>query len=408
MKKVLSVVIYTLVIVLVTALVASGATLLISSSVDDGRSDKVTISREEYETLKKYGKLSNIMTLVENKFVEDVTEDDLIEYAAYGMVAMLGDPYSYYLDTEAMNTMQEEDSGNYVGIGAVFTTDPDNGNMVVTRIYADSPASEGGIQIGDILYKVDGESIVGVDTTTVTAMVRGEEGTDIVMTVLRDGEEVDIPMTRRQVEKVELDYKLLEDGVLHITLSSFSTNADTGFEEAVKYGKENGMTGILLDLRGNPGGADTILNPIADLLLPEGVVYYTEDSEGNRVESKSDAYNLGLPVVVLCDENSASAAEVLIASLQDYKMATVVGTTTFGKAIGQSTYTVGEDGSGLHLTTVKVYSPLGRNWHGEGLEPDVVVEQPEELKHNPLLRNEENDTQYIEGLKILREQIAAK
>jgi len=337
-----------------------------------------------------------------------VTEDDLIEYAAYGMVAMLGDPYSYYLDTEAMNTMQEEDSGNYVGIGAVFTTDPDNGNMVVTRIYADSPASEGGIQIGDILYKVDGESIVGVDTTTVTAMVRGEEGTDIVMTVLRDGEEVDIPMTRRQVEKVELDYKLLEDGVLHITLSSFSTNADTGFEEAVKYGKENGMTGILLDLRGNPGGADTILNPIADLLLPEGVVYYTEDSEGNRVESKSDAYNLGLPVVVLCDENSASAAEVLIASLQDYKMATVVGTTTFGKAIGQSTYTVGEDGSGLHLTTVKVYSPLGRNWHGEGLEPDVVVEQPEELKHNPLLRNEENDTQYIEGLKILREQIAAK
>ena len=113
-------------------------------------------------------------------------------------------------------------------------------------------------------------------------------------------------------------------------------------------------------------------------------------------------------MVVLCDENTASASEVLIAALQDYKAATIMGTTTFGKAIGQSTYTVAEDGSGLHLTTVRAYSPLGRNWHGEGLEPDVVVEQPEELKSNPLLRTEENDVQFIEGMKQLRSMIAGE
>ena len=113
-------------------------------------------------------------------------------------------------------------------------------------------------------------------------------------------------------------------------------------------------------------------------------------------------------MVVLCDENSASASEVLISSLQDYGAATIVGTTTFGKAVGQSTYTVDADGSGVHITTVRVYSPLGRNWHGEGLEPDIVVEQPDELKNNPLLCNDDNDVQYIEGLKVLRDMIAAQ
>ena len=164
----------------------------------------------------------------------------------------------------------------------------------------------------------------------------------------------------------------------------------------------------MFDLRGNGGGGDNILQPIADLLLPEGLIFYTEDHDGNRQEYRSNAYKVGLPMVVLCDENTASASEVLIAALQDYKAATIMGTTTFGKAIGQSTYTVAEDGSGLHLTTVRAYSPLGRNWHGEGLEPDIVVEQPEELKSNPLLRTEENDVQFIEGMKQLRSMIAGE
>ena len=166
------------------------------------------------------------------------------------------------------------------------------------------------------------------------------------------------------------------------------------------------MKGILLDLRGNGGGADIILEPIADHFIPEGVIFYMEDAQGNRTEYTSDAYHLGLPTVVLADENSASASEVLIASLQDYEVATVVGTTTFGKAVGQGTYPVAMDGSGIILTHVRAYSPLGRHWHGEGLEPDIVIEQPEELMENPLLRTDENDVQFIEAVKVLKDMIA--
>ncbi len=408
MKKVLPIIVYTLVLVLVTGLITSGATLLISSAVRLNSGDTVTISQDEYALMQKYSKLNNIMSLIKTVYVEDVDDDTLIENAAYGMVALLEDPYSFYMDTESMEAMAEEDSGQYVGIGATFTTDPDDGSMVLTRIYPDSPAAESGLQVGDRLYAVNGENIVGMATTDVTAMVRGEEGTDVTMTVLRgeSNSEHSFTMTRRSVEVVDVEYRMVEDDILHITLSAFATNDDTAFEEAVKYGQKNDAKGILIDLRGNGGGGDNILEPIADLLLPEGLIFYTEDATGNRKEYKSDAYNVGLPIVVLCDENSASASEVLIASLQDYQAATIVGVMTFGKAVGQSTYTIDADGSGVHITTVRVYSPNGRNWHGEGLTPDVVVEQPEELKANPLLRTDENDVQYIEGLKVLREMIA--
>ncbi len=410
MKKALPIIVYTLVLVLVTGLISSGATLLIASAVRLGSGDTVTISQDEYALLQKYGKLDNILNLIKTVYVDDVSDEALIENAAYGMVALLEDPYSFYMDTESMEAMEESDSGQYVGIGATFTTDPDSGMMVLTRIYPDSPASESGLQVGDQLYAVNGENIVGMPTTDVTALVRGEEGTELTMTVLRGEEKTEqsYTMTRRKVDVVDVEYRLLDDGVLHITLSSFSTNADKAFKEAIEYGRKNGATGILLDLRGNGGGADNILQPIADLLLPEGLIFYTEDRSGNRNEYKSDAYNIGLPMVVLCDENSASASEVLIASLQDYGAATIVGATTFGKAVGQSTYTVDADGSGVHITTVRVYSPLGRNWHGEGLEPDIVVEQPDELKNNPLLCNDDNDVQYIEGLKVLRDMIPAQ
>lgn len=164
------------------------------------------------------------------------------------------------------------------------------------------------------------------------------------------------------------------------------------------------MKSLIIDLRNNGGGDSLVLENIADLLLPEGTIFYTEDKHGNRETFTSDAKYLGLPIVVLCDGNSASASEVLIAALQDYELATIVGTTTFGKAIGQSTLTLNEDGSGVYLTTIRVYSPQGRNWHGVGLEPDVVVELPDELASNPISRNDDNDLQLQEAIRILQGQ----
>ena len=406
MKKALPIIVYTLVLVMFTSLVASGATMLVMSAVRLEKGDTVTVSQEEYALLQKYSKLDNIMTIIDTMFVEDVDADTLIENAAYGMVELLGDPYSYYLSPESMEKMAEEDSGHYVGIGAVFTTDPNDGMMVCTRIYPNSPAAEGGLQVGDRLYKVNGESILNMPQSEVTGMVRGEEGTDIAMTMIRGDEEVDLNMTRRQVDVIDVEYRMLDGDILYIELTSFSTNADKAFDEAISFGKKKDMKGILLDLRGNGGGADIILEPIADHFIPEGVIFYMEDAQGNRTEYTSDAYHLGLPTVVLADENSASASEVLIASLQDYEVATIVGTTTFGKAVGQGTYPVAMDGSGVILTHVRAYSPLGRHWHGEGLAPDILIEQPEELMENPLLRTDENDVQFIEAVKVLKDMIA--
>ena len=406
MKKALPIIVYTLVLVMVTALVSSGATMLVMSALRFEQGNTVTISQDEYALLQKYYKLDNLMTVIQSKYVEDVDEETLIENAAYGMVSLLGDPYSYYLSPESMEALAQEDSGKYVGIGAVFTTDPNDGMMVCTRIYPNSPAAEGGMQVGDRLYMVNGESILGMALTDVTGMVRGEEGTSLTMTMVRDDNEVELTMTRREVDVVELEYRMLEGDILYITLSSFSTNADKAFDEAISFGKKKNMKGILLDLRGNGGGADTILQPIADHFIPEGVIFYMEDAEGVRTDYESDAYHLGLPTVVLADENSASASEVLISALQDYDVATVVGTRTFGKAVGQGTFTIAADGSGVNVTTVRAYSPNGRHWHGEGLEPDIVIEQPEELMNNPLLRTDENDVQFIEAVKVLKDMIA--
>ena len=392
-------------LVLVTALVSSGATMLVTSALRFEQGNTVTISQDEYALLQKYYKLDNLITVIKSKYVEEVDDETLIENAAYGMVALLGDPYSYYLSPESMEAMAQEDSGKYVGIGAVFTTDPNDGMMVCTRIYPNSPAAESGMQVGDRLYKVNGESILGMALTDVTGMVRGEEGTTLSMTFVRDNDEVEVTLTRREVEVVELEYRMLDGDILYISLSSFSTNADEAFDKAISFGKKKNMKGILLDLRGNGGGADIILEPIADHFLPEGVIFYMEDADGVRTESVSDAYHLGLPTVVLCDENRASASEVVIAAIQDYGVGTIVGTKTFGKAIGQGTFQISADGSGVNVTTVRAYSPNGRHWHGEGLEPDIVIEQPEELKDNPLLRTDENDVQFIEAVKILKEMI---
>ena len=214
MKKALPIIVYTLVLVMFTSLVASGATMLMMSAARLEKGDTVTVSQDEYALLQKYSKLDNIMTIIDNMFVEDVDSDTLIENAAYGMVSLLGDPYSYYLSPESMEAMAEEDSGKYVGIGAVFTTDPNDGMMVCTRIYPNSPAAESGLLVGDRLYMVNGEVILDMALTEVTGMVRGEEGTSLTMTMLRGEEEVELAFTRRQVDVIDVEYRMLDGGIL--------------------------------------------------------------------------------------------------------------------------------------------------------------------------------------------------
>lgn len=404
MKKTLSVIIYTAIIVLFTAVVSCGATLLFVAAGQLNNGETMTITLEDYELLQRYQKLSTLSEALDLYYYEDVDQEVVENGAAYGMVASLGDPYSTYLTSEDMAALMESDSGEYVGIGGTFLTDPQDGSMVITRIYPDSPLSQTDAQVGDRLYAVNGEVILGMDSNSVAAMIKGDAGTSVTITLLREGEQREYTITRERVEVIDVDYRMLDGDILLVNLGAFSTNADTAFAEAIEYGKKQDMKSLIIDLRNNGGGDSLVLENIADLLLPEGTIFYTEDKHGNRETFTSDAKYLGLPIVVLCDGNSASASEVLIAALQDYELATIVGTTTFGKAIGQSTLTLNEDGSGVYLTTIRVYSPQGRNWHGVGLEPDVVVELPDELASNPISRNDDNDLQLQEAIRILQGQ----
>lgn len=404
MKKTLSVIIYTAIIVLFTAVVSCGATLLFVAAGQLNNGETMTITLEDYELLQRYQKLSTLSEALDLYYYEDVDQEVVENGAAYGMVASLGDPYSTYLTSEDMAALMESDSGEYVGIGGTFLTDPEDGSMVITRIYPDSPLSQTDAQVGDRLYAVNGEVILGMDSNSVAAMFKGDAGTSVTITLLREGEQREYTITRERVEVIDVDYRMLDGDILLVNLGAFSTNADTAFAEAIEYGQKQDMKSLIIDLRNNGGGDSLVLENIADLLLPEGTIFYTEDKHGNRETFTSDAKYLGLPIVVLCDGNSASASEVLIAALQDYELATIVGTTTFGKAIGQSTLTLNEDGSGVYLTTIRVYSPQGRNWHGVGLEPDVVVELPDELASNPISRNDDNDLQLQEAIRILQGQ----
>ena len=404
MKKTLSVIIYTAIIVLFTAVVSCGATLLFVAAGQLNNGETMTITLEDYELLQRYQKLSTLSEALDLYYYEDVDQEVVENGAAYGMVASLGDPYSTYLTSEDMAALMESDSGEYVGIGGTFLTDPQDGSMVITRIYPDSPLSQTDAQVGDRLYAVNGEVILGMDSNSVAAMIKGDAGTSVTITLLREGEQREYTITRERVEVIDVDYRMLDGDILLVNLGAFSTNADTAFAEAIEYGQKQDMNSLIIDLRNNGGGDSLVLENIADLLLPEGTIFYTEDKHGNRETFTSDAKYLGLPIVVLCDGNSASASEVLIAALQDYELATIVGTTTFGKAIGQSTLTLNEDGSGVYLTTIRVYSPQGRNWHGVGLEPDVVVELPDELASNPISRNDDNDLQLQEAIRILQGQ----
>lgn len=404
MKKTLSVIIYTAIIVLFTAVVSCGATLLFVAAGQLNNGETMTITLEDYELLQRYQKLSTLSEALDLYYYEDVDQEVVENGAAYGMVASLGDPYSTYLTSEDMAALMESDSGEYVGIGGTFLTDPEDGSMVITRIYPDSPLSQTDAQVGDRLYAVNGEVILGMDSNSVAAMIKGDAGTSVTITLLREGEQREYTITRERVEVIDVDYRMLYGDILLVNLGAFSTNADTAFAEAIEYGQKQDMKSLIIDLRNNGGGDSLVLENIADLLLPEGTIFYTEDKHGNRETFTSDAKYLGLPIVVLCDGNSASASEVLIAALQDYELATIVGTTTFGKAIGQSTVTLNEDGSGVYLTTIRVYSPQGRNWHGVGLEPDVVVELPDELASNPISRNDDNDLQLQEAIRILQGQ----
>ena len=323
------------------------------------------------------GKLDAIEEILREYYYLDEIDEAVLEDGIYhGMVDALGDPYSVYYSPEELQQLLEQTEGIYYGIGAYVGLDTMTGYPKIISPIPGSPAEEVDLRPDDIIYEVNGESVYGMDLNSVVALIKGEEGTYVRLTIYRSTEPdyLYLDVERRQVETPTVESEMFENGMAYIQIMEFSETTVDQFADALAVAKESGMKGLILDLRANPGGSLSSVVDIARMLLPKGLIVYTEDKYGQRSEYTCNGKReFSLPMVVLVDGNSASASEVLAGAIKDYEIGTLVGTTTFGKGIVQQIISVG-DGSAVKVTVSSYYSPKGTNIHGIGIEPDLVCE----------------------------------
>lgn len=332
-------------------------------------------------------KLDEINALIDSSYLFDVDSEQMTDSMIKGYVAGLGDPYSAYYTAEEMEAVMESMNGAYCGIG-VMLTQTEDGRLQIIKVFSGSPAQERGVQAGDIIDQVNGMDASDMDMDEMISYIKGEEGSSIQLTVLREGEKSPITMEleRRDVSVDTVEYRMLKPGIGYLSLIEFDDVSCDQMTEAIEELKTQGMRSLVLDLRDNPGGLLTSVVDIADLFLPEGqMIFYMEDKAGNREDHfTEDEVIFDGPMAVLINENSASASEVLSGCLKDHERATLIGTTTFGKGIVQTYYDL-SDNSGLKLTTDHYFTPNGTDIHGVGIEPHIVVEDGRDEQDDPQL-----------------------
>ena len=346
-------------------------------------------------------KLNFLEAYIRGYYLDEIDDKQMEDYLYYGLVAGLGDPYAAYYNEEETQSMMDSSSGNYCGIGAVFSQNLITGLITVSRVYEGCPSFEAGLLPEDILYKVEDEEVTGMDLTSVVTKIKGEEGTEVTLTMIRGEEEIDFTMKRQMIEVPTIEHEMLPDQVGYIMISEFDGVTDEQFVEALEDLKSQGMTSLVIDLRNNGGGSVESVCNVADALLPEGPIVYTEYKGEERTERTSDADCIELPMAVLINGASASASEILSGALQDYEKAVIVGTQSYGKGIVQSVFDL-QDGTALKLTTAKYYTPDGNDIHGVGITPDVEIDLPEELKSEVSLSLEE-DVQLQKAIEVLQQ-----
>ena len=352
------------------------------------------------------GKLELLEMLIGQYYMNDVSTEELRIGAYKGLLEGLGDPYSCYYTAEEYDDLMESSSGVYCGIGAVVQQNVKTMLITIVKPYVDGPAYKAGMLPGDIIYMVDDIDVTGMEIDSVVAMMKGEAGTVVKVTVVRDGvtDPVELTITRDVIEVETIEYEMLENKIGYILISQFDEVTPKQFKDAVEDLEAKGMKGLVIDLRDNPGGLLSAVVDMLDYVLPKGLIVYTEDKYGNKDEYKGkDNHELDLPMAVIINGNSASASEIFAAAMQDYGVATIVGTTSFGKGIVQSIIPL-TDGTAVKLTVSRYFTPNGVCIHGTGVTPDVEVELAEELKQKVVIEREE-DNQLTEAIKVLRKQM---
>lgn len=318
-------------------------------------------------------KMTEIQSYVNQFFLDDIDQEKMQDAVCKGMVNGLGDTYAAYYNEEEYQDMKEKTSGNYCGIGAVVSQSATDGAISIVQTIKGGPAEKAGMKSGDMIVEVDGISTQGMDLTALISKTKGDAGTKVKVTVLRDGHQKKYMITRKEIHSQTVESRMLDNKIGYIAVSSFEEVTKQQFRDALKKLEKEGEKSLIIDLRNNGGGLLSTAVDMLDRLLPKGTLVYTKDKNGEKeVYSATDEERFDKPVAILVNENSASASEVFSGAMQDYKKAVLVGNTTFGKGIVQTVFDL-PDGTALKLTTSKYYTPKGRNIHGTGLEPDISV-----------------------------------
>lgn len=385
----------TILFMLITAIFLFGGLFFKTKMIYENSSELITQSKEVQ------AKLGKLEMYIRGYYLDEIDDKQLEDYLYYGLVAGLGDPYAAYYNEEETQSMLDSSSGNYCGIGAVFSQNLVTGMITVSRVYEGCPSYEAGILPEDILYMVEGEDVTGQDLTNVVTKIKGEEGTEVTISMIRGEEILDFTMKRQMIQVPTIEYEMLENQVGYIVITEFDGVTSEQFSVALKDLQTKGMEGLVIDLRNNGGGSLDAVCSIADELLPEGLIVYTEYNDGERIDRNSDAQCVDVPMAVIINGASASASEILSGALQDHGAATIVGTQSYGKGIVQSVLDL-QDGTALKLTSAKYYTPNGNNIHGVGITPDVEIDLPEELKTEVTLSFEE-DVQLQKAIEVLQQ-----
>lgn len=366
---------------------------------------KASVSAEKLtESAEVKKKLDTIQGLINKYYIDKVKEDTLADGLYQGLMYSLGDPYAAYYSKEDFTSLMEATNGVYYGIGATVSQDAKTGIITIVKPFVGAPAYKVGILPGDVIYKVDGKEVTGLDLTEVVSNMKGKEGTNVVITVVREGEvdPIDFTVKRKKVEVPTIESQMLSDKIGYISVSEFDDITSEQFINAVNSLEKQGEKGLIIDLRNNGGGLYDTAVTMLERMLPKGLLVYQEDKYGNKQEDfakKDDKFDK--PLVILVNENTASASEIFAGAIQDYGTGTIVGNKTFGKGIVQSVIPL-YDESAVKLTVAKYFTPKGRNIHGIGIKPDVEVELDQKLKQKPIIKKEE-DNQLQKGITVIKD-----
>ena len=394
-----------IVLAILCAFVIAAGSFIAAVQYLNTRYAAVLSAREEDSPVQ--AKAAEVQEIIETYFIDDYDEDTLADGAASGMVDATGDEWSYYLSTDEVAAYEESMANAYVGVGITITEDAEAGGMRVEEVVSGGPAEEAGIRAGDLLLAVEGEDVLTLGIDGTRNLVRGEEGTRVNMHFSRNGTEYDVSVERRSIETPVVTGELLDGSIGYVKIDNFDERSAAETIAFVKDLIGQGAEALLFDVRFNPGGYADELVKVLDYLLPEGDLFRSVDYAGREEVDTSDASCVELPMAVLVNEDSYSAAEFFAAALQEYEWATIVGSQTYGKGNFQTAFYL-SDGSMVNLSIGKYYTPGGKSLSETGVTPDVVVDLDDEqyalLYYNAL--EQADDPQFQAAIDTLTQKIS--